>query len=343
MIVNIAKEADLSKVQAEIQGMGCWVGPVHTSTTGCRALLLKPYSAPVSVAAIENIPGVESVLVAMSEHRRMDTQTLPITLAGVVFGGGTPVVMAGPCAVESEDQIYEAAQRVAAHGAQFLRGGAFKPRTSPYSFQGHGDPGLRWLRAAAKSFGLRTVTELLTTDNAERVADHADLIQIGSRNMQNMPLLKAAGQTGKPVLLKRGIGATLEEWLLAGEALLFAGAQSVLLCERGVRGFDPSTRNLLDLGAVADLSSRGFGVIVDPSHATGRRDLVFALAHAGLAAGACGLLIETHEKPHLALSDGPQALTPSQFAQLMQSLPLNGAIPQPKRTEPPRVMGGVPW
>ncbi|NUN13717.1 MAG: 3-deoxy-7-phosphoheptulonate synthase [Myxococcales bacterium] len=342
MIVNIENGADLSKIQSELAGLGCWVGPVHISASGHRALLLKPYSAPVSAEDVRNIPGVESVLVAVSEHARMDSQMLPLTVAGVDFGTGTPVVMAGPCSVESEDQIYQAARRVAGCGAQFLRGGAYKPRTSPYSFQGHGAPGLRWLQGAATAFGLRTVTELLTPEQADLVACYADLIQIGSRNMQNMSLLRAAGQTGKPVLLKRGAAATLQEWLLAGEAALLAGAQTVLLCERGVRGFDPTTRNLLDLGTVAHLASLGLGIIVDPSHATGRRDLVLPLAQAGLAAGACGLLVETHDQPQTALSDGPQALTPHQFAQLMGSLALFGNRTRQSRSVDTEVAwGGV--
>ncbi|MEO6954067.1 MAG: 3-deoxy-7-phosphoheptulonate synthase, partial [Polyangia bacterium] len=201
-----------------------------------------------------------------------------------------------------------------------LRGSAYKPRTSPYAFQGHGPPALAWLRAAADHHGLGVVTEVMTAEDAGRVAEVADLVQVGSRNMQNFSLLKAVGRQKRPVLLKRGMAASVEDWMLAAEYCLSEGATGVVFCERGVRGFDPSMRNLLDLGAVALLvHALGQPVIVDPSHAAGRRDLIPALGRAGLAAGAHGLMVETHHDPANALSDGPQALPPEELAALFST------------------------
>jgi len=254
----------------------------------------------------------------VSPHPRVDNQGPVVEVSGFRIGGDHLALMAGPCSVESEEQIFEMAARLATAGASFLRGGAYKPRTSPYAFQGHGSEALTWMRRAADAHGLRVVTEALSESDAGNVAWHADLVQIGSRNMQNYALLKAVGRTGKPVLLKRAMSATIEEWLLAGEYLLVHGASGVVFCERGIRGFDTETRNLLDLGAVALLSHvHHVPVIVDPSHATGRRDLIAPLARAALAAGAAGLMIETHDDPGKALSDGPQALRSEELAHLV--------------------------
>jgi 3-deoxy-7-phosphoheptulonate synthase len=229
--------------------------------------------------------------------------------------------MAGPCSVESPEQLDEIARPLAALGVQFLRGGAFKPRTSPYSFQGHGAKALEWLRTVADRCRLKVVTEALAAEHVDAVAAVADLIQIGSRNMHNYALLRSIAKAGKPVLLKRGIAATLEEWLLAGEYCLLNGAAAVIFCERGIRGFDPTTRNLLDFGTVALLAAvHRQPVIVDPSHGAGRRDLILPLSRAALAAGASGLLLEIHAHPEDALSDGPQALLPDELAHLMSLL-----------------------
>ena len=210
-----------------------------------------------------------------------------------------------------------AAAYAAAAGARFLRGGAFKPRSSPYSFNGHGRQALDWLRAAARAHNLGVVTEVMSELEVETVAEVADLVQIGSRNMQNYALLSRVGRCARPVLLKRGMAATVEEWLLAGEHLLAAGCPGVVFCERGIHSFDPSTRNLLDLGAVAVLRhAYRLPVVVDPSHAAGRRDLVVALAKAAVACGAHGLIVESHPNPAAALSDGPQALLPEQLSAL---------------------------
>jgi 3-deoxy-7-phosphoheptulonate synthase len=251
----------------------------------------------------------------------MDKQGPQVMVAGHAIGGSQKTLMCGPCSVESPEQIDAIAARLAPLGVSFLRGGAFKPRSSPYNFQGHGDPALNWMREAATKHGLRVVTEVLSEHDVSAVAELADLIQIGSRNMQNFALLKRVGRVGKPVLLKRAMSATIEEWLLAGEYLLHHGASGVVLCERGIRGFDPSTRNLVDLTAVALLAHvHHLPVIVDPSHGTGRRDLILPLARAALAAGAAGVMIETHDDPGRALSDGPQALRGEELAAVLHAL-----------------------
>jgi len=237
---------------------------------------------------------------------------------GATFGGEILAICAGPCSVESREQIEGTAQAVAARGANVLRGGAFKPRTSPYAFQGLGAEGLKLLRDAADRFGLSVVTEVLDPRDVPLVAQFADMLQIGTRNMQNFTLLREVGEIGKPVLLKRGLSATIDEWLLAAEYLLVAGNADVVLCERGVRSFDSATRNLLDLAAIPLVHALShLPVIVDPSHGTGLAKLVAPMALAGVAGGADGLLIEVHPDPPAAASDGPQSLTFEQFESLM--------------------------
>jgi 3-deoxy-7-phosphoheptulonate synthase len=245
-----------------------------------------------------------------------------ISLApGLSIGGDSFVVMAGPCAVESRELLIAAADAVAAAGAGMLRGGAFKPRTSPKSFQGLGEEGLRLLEEASRRTGLPVVTEVMDPRDVDLVARHAAMLQIGSRSMQNFPLLRAVGRQRKPVLLKRGAAATLEELLLAAEYVLQEGNPNVVLCERGVRGFDPSTRYVLDLAAVPVLRQRSpLPIVVDPSHGTGDASLVPAMAKAAAAAGADGLLVEVHPAPERALCDGRQALHPTDFAELMADL-----------------------
>jgi 3-deoxy-7-phosphoheptulonate synthase len=250
------------------------------------------------------------------EARRGDTI---VRVGDVPIGGEHFAVIAGPCAVEGEEQLRAIATAVRDAGAAILRGGAFKPRTSPYSFQGLGEEGLAILRAVADELELAVVTEALDPRHVEAVARRADAIQIGSRNSQNFPLLTEVGKVGKPILLKRGMAQTLKELLLAAEYVLNAGAPGVILCERGVRTFDTETRHLLDLGAVPALQAMShLPVIVDPSHATGRAELVAPLAKAAVAAGANGLLVEVHSDPTVALSDGRQALRPAEFAELME-------------------------
>ncbi|MGE3172402.1 MAG: 3-deoxy-7-phosphoheptulonate synthase [Planctomycetota bacterium] len=244
-----------------------------------------------------------------------------VQIADMVLGGDSFVVMAGPCAVETKEQLFAAADAVAAAGAGMLRGGAFKPRTSPRSFQGLGAPGLDLLAQASRRTGLPVVTEVLDPREVELVAGSAAMLQIGSRNMQNFPLLREVGRQRKPVLLKRGAAATLDELVLAADYIRAEGNDQIVLCERGVRGFDPATRYVLDLASVPALRERcDLPVIVDPSHGTGRARLVAPMARAAAAAGADGLLIEVHPRPADALCDGMQALLPDDFASLMVEL-----------------------
>jgi len=242
-------------------------------------------------------------------------------IGGVEIGGQKLVLMAGPCAVESEEQIFTIAEQVAASGAKILRGGAFKPRTSPYSFQGLGEPGLKLLREAADAHGLLVVTEVMEASQVERVARYADILQIGARSMQNYPLLRAAGRCGKPVLLKRGLAATLDEFLMAAEYIMNEGNHRVVLCERGVRTFANHTRFTLDVGIIPVVKEVShLPIIVDPSHAAGLSSRVIPLARAGLAAGADGLIVEVHPRPEEALSDAEQALTLEEFSRLVEEV-----------------------
>lgn len=314
MIVALGSDAKTSEVWRALARRGLWVKRFHDASDGGRVqFLVREGSAAASAADLLRIDGVASVAMPRSSHPRLDEQAPCVEIGGVRIASGAdvdPVFMAGPCSVESAEQICSLAARLASLGVHFLRGGAYKPRTSPYSFQGHGAPALRWLRDAADAHGMLVVTEAVGVRQVELVAEAADLIQIGSRNMHHSPLLRSVGATGKPVLLKRGMAATIDEWLLAAEYCLVHGAAGVVFCERGIRGFDRNTRYVLDLGAVALLAHvRGLPVIVDPSHAAGRRDLLAPLSRAALAAGGAGLMLETHEDPGRALSDGPQALS----------------------------------
>src|SRR5665648_113201 len=241
----------------------------------------------------------------------LKTQRSTIEVNGVTIGGKEIILMGGPCAVESSSQMSQSAETVKRAGGKILRGGVFKPRTSPYSFQGLGQEGLSYLVQAAKEQDLLCVTEVIDTPSLDLVADKVDIIQIGARNMQNFELLKLFGKINKPIILKRGLSATIEEWLLAAEYILSAGNSQVILCERGIRTYETSTRNTLDLSAVGVVKELShLPVIVDPSHAAGRRDLISSLSKAAIAAGADGLLIEMHPNPDVATSDGPQFLVP---------------------------------
>lgn len=316
MIVTLEQGADLAAVRRELARRGLWVTPLVGGPS--PQLAVRADSTPARREDLLAVPGVIGVAEPPSEHPRVDAARAPVRFGEVAIGpGARHVLVAGPCAVESEEQIDRLAQAVARAGARVLRGGAFKPRSSPYSFQGHGVAALGWLRDAARRAGLALVTEVTSPDDAEIVATHADALQIGSRNMQSFRLLEAVARTGRPLLLKRGMSATVEEWLLAAEYGLLHGAAGVVLCERGLRSFDAATRNLLDLGSVALVAHvHGLPVLVDPSHALGRRDLIAPLARASLAAGAHGLVIEVHDDPGAALSDGPQALHPDELATL---------------------------
>ncbi len=258
--------------------------------------------------------------VPLVDRRRNPEGTL-VTVGPVAFGGATPVLIAGPCSVESEGMILETAAVVAQAGGDMLRGGAYKPRTSPYDFQGLGVKGLRYLANARERTGLPIVTEVLSWEEVPLVAHFADMLQIGARNMQNFSLLRAASRSGKPILLKRGAGATIEEWLMAAEYILAEGNPNVVLCERGIRTFERATRHTLDLNAVALVRERThLPVLVDPSHAAGLSSLVAPLGMAALAAGACGLIVEVHPDPSTALSDGMQSLSPEAFAELARKV-----------------------
>jgi 3-deoxy-7-phosphoheptulonate synthase len=268
---------------------------------------------------LEVIPVTHPYKQVSREWREADTVvSLP---NGTRIGGPNVVVMAGPCAVEGEAEILDIAHQVREMGATVLRGGAFKPRTSPYAFQGLGLEGLKQLAKARDETGLAVVTEALDPEGADLVAEYADIIQIGARNMQNYPLLRRAGKTGKPVLLKRGLSATIDELLLAAEYILAEGNGDVILCERGIRSFDTHTRNLLDLTAIPVVKALShLPIIADPSHGTGLRAKVTPMARAAIAAGADGLIVEVHQNPPKAMSDGAQSLYPQQFAELMEQI-----------------------
>ena len=274
---------------------------------------------------IDAMDGVEKTVEISKSYklasREFHPQSTIVDVDGVKIGGGNLVVMAGPCAVESREQLFEAADLVKKSGAQFLRGGAYKPRTSPYSFQGLEETGLRYLAEARERTGLKIVTEVTEVEAVATVAQYADMLQIGARNMQNFRLLKEVGRSDKPVLLKRGLAATLNEWLNAAEYIMSEGNPNVVFCERGIRTYETYTRNTLDLSAVAAIKHLShLPIIVDPSHGTGKWRMVKPMAFAAVAAGADGLMMEMHPNPAKALSDGPQSLTPENFAALMQGL-----------------------
>ena len=244
-----------------------------------------------------------------------------IDAGGIKIGGKEIIVMAGPCAVESLEQLREAAAAVKACGAKFLRGGAFKPRTSPYDFQGLGEDGLKLLRQVGEEFGLKIVTEIVDKDDIELFCEYADILQVGARNMQNFQMLKSLGKCSKPILLKRGLSATISEWLNAAEYIMSGGNEQVIFCERGIRTYETFTRNTLDLSAVAAVKELShLPIVVDPSHGTGRWKMVAPMARAAIAAGADGLIIEVHPHPEKALSDGDQSLRPEAFKELMENL-----------------------
>jgi 3-deoxy-7-phosphoheptulonate synthase len=279
----------------------------------------------VEAPAFESLPGVLEVIPVSHAYKLVSREVKPedsvVSVGGAPVGGRTFAVVAGPCAVESLEQTLIIARAVKAAGAHLLRGGAFKPRTSPYSFQGLGEEGLRILAAAREETGLPVVTEAIDAESVDLVERYADAIQIGARNMQNFSLLKRAGRARKPVILKRGMSATLEEFLMSAEYILSEGNYEVILCERGVRTFSDFSRNTLDLAIVPAVKSLShLPIMVDPSHGTGRREKVAPLSRAAAAVGADGVMIEVHHDPNRALSDGPQSITPDMFGELMGDL-----------------------
>jgi len=287
--------------------------------------LIGPEDA-LRVIPLEVFPGVEQVIPVLAPYklvsREFKQENSIVKINKNIQIGGTQIgVMAGPCSIESQEGMFAIAAKVKASGATILRGGAFKPRTSPYDFQGLGEEGLKYLSEAGKAHGLATITEVMDPRDVDLISRYVDILQIGARNMQNFSLLKEVGKTKKPVMLKRGISATIKEWLMSAEYILANGNFDVILCERGIRTYETATRNTLDINAVAVVKKLShLPIIVDPSHATGYWDLVSSAAKAGIAAGCDGLMIEVHENPEEALSDGPQSLIPEKFAHLMKDL-----------------------
>jgi 3-deoxy-7-phosphoheptulonate synthase len=328
MVVVMEAGASETQIQEVIQRLNDLGFDVHRSSgvnqTVIGAIGVQPDFDTRHIRLIDGVADVFRVTspykFASREWRATDT----IVRVGKAAVGGTEVVvMAGPCSVENADQIDATARHVAACGARILRGGAFKPRTSPYAFQGLGEAGLDLLRDAADRYGLAVATEVMEMSQIDAVYAYADLLQVGARNMQNFPLLREIGKRDKPVLLKRGVSATIEEWLMSAEYILSQGNPNVILCERGIRTFETYTRNTLDISSVPVIQKKShLPIIVDPSHGTGLRDKVTPMARAAVAAGCDGLLIETHPDPGSAMSDGPQSLFFEQFAELMRQIRL---------------------
>jgi 3-deoxy-7-phosphoheptulonate synthase len=327
MVVVMQEGATEAQIQSAINKLMEMGFDIHRST-GARQTVLGAVGAIVDFDTrdIELLEGVAEVVrisapyKLASRHFRPEGSVVQLG-KGVAVGGEQIVMMAGPCSVESPEQIETVAALVAKHGARVLRGGAFKPRTSPYSFQGLGLKGLEMLRSAADAHGLLLVSEVMDLTQIPMVIEYVDVLQVGARNMQNYNLLKEIGKVSKPVLLKRGISATLEELLLSAEYIMMGGNYNVVLCERGIRTFESYTRNTLDISAIPVIKKLShLPIIVDPSHGTGRRDKVPPMARAAVAAGADGLLIEVHNDPEKALSDGAQSLYPAQFEQLIKEL-----------------------
>ncbi len=317
-----ASEAQVEHVVARLIEMGM---DVHRSTGVSRTVLGAVGQGRADKELIETMDGVKEV-VRISEPYKLASRTFKsentvVTVGDIRIGGDEVIVMAGPCSAESEQQVRAAAAAVKRAGAKIFRGGAFKPRSSPYSFQGLGEEGLRLLRDAARAEHLALVSEVMDVSQIGVIDRYCDIFQVGARNMQNFTLLRELGHARKPVLLKRGISATIEEWLLSAEYVLSGGNKDVILCERGIRTFETATRNTLDISAIPVIKKLShLPVIADPSHGAGRRDMVAAMARAAVAAGADGLIIEVHCDPERALSDGAQSMFPAQFDRLMAEL-----------------------
>ena len=326
MLIVMSPTATESEVDAVIARLVEKGFDVHRSTGAERTVLgAVGHIQNSDPRFFEDLPGVSEV-VRISEPYKLAGRTFQprdsvINVRGVPVGGDEVVVMAGPCTIETRDQMFESAKAVAKAGARILRGGAFKPRTSPYSYQGMGIDGWKLLREAGDAFGLATVSEVMDASQIEDALPYVDLLQVGARNMQNFTFLKELGKIRRPVLLKRGLSATIEEWLLSAEYVMAGGNRDVILCERGIRTFERYTRNTLDISAIPVVEKLShLPVVADPSHGTGHREQVAPMALAAAAAGADGLLIEVHPDPDHALCDGPQSLLPAQFERLMDAL-----------------------
>ncbi|HET7321962.1 MAG TPA: 3-deoxy-7-phosphoheptulonate synthase [Longimicrobiaceae bacterium] len=327
MLVVMAHNATPEQIEGvadTIRAMGYEAAPIPGKQR--TAIGLVGNDGKVDAARLESLPGVIQIIHVSQPYKQVSREwreepTIIELANGTRIGGNEVVMMAGPCSVESEAQIVGVARRLRDAGATILRGGAFKPRSSPYSFQGMGEAGLKLLAKARDETGMAIVTEALDTETIDLVAEYADSVQIGARNMQNFSLLRRAGRAGRPVLLKRGMAATVKDLLLSAEYILAEGNGQVILCERGVRGFDPHTRNLLDLTAIPVVKSLShLPIIADPSHGTGLRSKVIPMGRAAIAAGADGLMVEVHPDPEHALSDGAQSLYPEQFEELMTQI-----------------------
>ena len=318
-----ATKENIQKVEERLHQVGL---KAHLSTgEDCTIIGVIGDRKKIANLEVSMLEGVEKTVRITEKYKLVSRHFHPedtiVDVDGVKIGGKEVVVMAGPCSVESIEQLREAAKAVKAGGAKFLRGGAFKPRTSPYDFQGLAEEGLKMLREVADEEGLKVVTEIVDKDDIELVGKYADVYQVGARNMQNFQLLKALGKAKKPVMLKRGLAATISEWLNAAEYIMAGGNEQVILCERGIRTYETFTRNTLDLSAVAAIKELShLPIIVDPSHGTGRWEMVRPMARAAVAAGCDGLIIEVHPHPEVALSDGDQSLTPKNFNALMGEL-----------------------
>jgi 3-deoxy-7-phosphoheptulonate synthase len=320
-----ATAEEVRRVVSVVETLGLQAHPIPGAQR--TAIGITGNKGTVDRGAFENLPGVSEVIPVSAPYklvsREAKRENTVVSIGGVPVGGPRLAIVAGPCAIESEAQALEIARRVKEGGATLYRGGAYKPRTSPYSFQGLGLEGLKILARVRAETGLPTITEVLDTETVDLVAEHADCLQVGARNMQNFSLLKRLGRLRKPVLLKRGLSATLEELLLSAEYLLAEGNYEVILCERGVRTFADHTRNTLDLSSIPYVQRIShLPILVDPSHGTGKRAKVLPLSRAAVAVGADGLLIEVHHQPELALSDGPQAILPEMFAELVDAVRL---------------------
>jgi 3-deoxy-7-phosphoheptulonate synthase len=318
-----ATEAQIEAVVEKIRSLG--LTPHAIPGAQRVAIGITGNKGGLDPGQFETLPGVADAIRVSQPFklvsREVKAEDTVIDVGGVPLGGNAIAIMAGPCSVESREQILETARAVKAAGARFLRGGAFKPRTSPYEFQGLAEEGLKLLALAREETGLKVVTEVMDAETLPLVADYADVLQLGARNMQNYSLLKALGDVRKPILVKRGPSATIKEWLMAAEYIVSRGNYAVALCERGIRTFETMTRNTLDLNAVPVLKLlTHLPVVVDPSHGIGLRAHVAAMARAGVAAGADGLIVEVHPRPDKALSDGQQSLTPPEFAELMRQV-----------------------
>ena len=293
----------------------------------------------LAATPLDAMHGVETTVAISKSYKLASREFHPastvVDIRGIKIGDGTPVVMAGPCAVESREQLMETAQLIKEGGAQFIRGGAYKPRTSPYAFQGLEEEGLKYLAEAREKTGLAVVTEVTVVEAVDTVAAYADLLQVGARNMQNFGLLRAVGRAGKPVMLKRGLAATIDEWLNAAEYIMNEGNPNVILCERGIRTYETYTRNTFDVSAIPAIKHLShLPIIADPSHGTGKWRMIKPVSLASIAAGADGLIIEVHPNPARALSDGPQSLTPENYRNLMASVQKLSRFMKDEQIEP---------